>query len=154
MKTKKFIIKNIVAVAGIGAAAVTFAGCAGKEAAPTTEAGSTTVSSSETEAKKKIKVEVVNSKGETKTYEEDTTAENLREVMDELKADGDFSYDGSESGLGIFIEVVNGEKAIYGEDGAYWALYVNDEYATAGADSLTVKDGETYKIVYEKAKAE
>lgn len=150
MKTKNRIIKTIITFSAIGSAALTFAGCAGGSADSTTTAGSGSTSAA-TEEVKKVSLDVVNSKGETKHYEDKTSAKYLRGFMDELKEDGDFTYTGSESASGIFIESVNDESANYATDGAYWAIYVNGEYGNSGADTQTVKDGDEFKLVYEKA---
>ena len=72
--------------------------------------------------------------------------------MDELaETNSDFTYSGSDSEYGMMIEVINGERAVYAEDGAYWALYVNGEYGQYGADSQPVEDGAKYTWTYEKA---
>ncbi|MBR2810335.1 MAG: DUF4430 domain-containing protein [Solobacterium sp.] len=99
---------------------------------------------------KEVVVEVVNSEGNTKTYEADTDAEVLIDLMNELKDDG-FSYDGEDGEYGYFITEINGEQAIYAEDNAYWAIYVNDEYGMYGVSEQPVTNGDTYKFVYEKA---
>ena len=152
MKTKKRIIKNITLVTGLAAAAITFAGCGGgsSDATTTAASGSTTAQESSKETKR-ASLEVVNSKGESKRYEDDTDAQYLRGFMDQLQAEDDFTYTGTESASGIFIDSVNGESANYTTDGAYWAIYVNGEYGNSGADSQTVKDGDEFKLVYEKA---
>ncbi len=151
MKTKNRVLKNIVTFGGIAAAAVVFAGCAGGGGTGTTTATGSEASSETSQALKTVSLDVVNSKGETKHYEEKTDAEYLRGFMDDLQEDGDFTYSGSDSATGIFIESVNNETAIYATDGAYWAIYVNGEYGNSGADSQTVKDGDEFKLVYEKA---
>ncbi len=99
---------------------------------------------------KHITVEVVNSEGSTTGYELDTDAEFLRIAMDELHDQG-FSYDGTDSEYGIMISAINGETADYATDGAYWALYVNDEYGQYGCDSQPVTDGDKYTWKYELA---
>ena len=68
--------------------------------------------------------------------------------MDEAEG---LTYEGSDSEYGMMVEVVNGEQAIYAEDNAYWAFYVNGEYGNYGVDSQPVTDGDTYSIVYEAA---
>ena len=99
---------------------------------------------------KNITVEVVNSEGEATDYTLDTDAEFLRQAMDEL-GDKGFSYEGTDSEYGIMISTINGETADYATDGAYWSLYVNDEYGMYGADSQPVADGDKYTWKYEKA---
>ena len=68
----------------------------------------------------------------------------------ELKAKGDFTYEGSDSEYGLYIESVNGLKADYNVDKAYWAIYVNGEYGQLGADTQPVNDGDSFKLAYEK----
>ena len=101
---------------------------------------------------KNITIEVTGSNGETADYELSTDAEFLKQAMDELAADNEqFSYSGTDSEYGMMVEYVNDERALYAEDGAYWALYVNGEYGQYGVDSQPVTDGDTYTWTYEKA---
>ncbi|MBP3754058.1 MAG: DUF4430 domain-containing protein [Lachnospiraceae bacterium] len=97
---------------------------------------------------KNIVIEVKDSEGNVTSYEVTTDAEFLRQAMDEAEG---LTYDGSDSEYGMMVEVVNGEQAIYSEDNAYWAFYVNGEYGNYGIDSQPVTDGDTYSIVYEAA---
>ncbi len=99
-------------------------------------------------------LEVVDNEGQSKVYTGKTDAEFLRGVMDELAAKGDFSYEGTEGAYGLMIETVNGVTADYAKDGAYWAIYVNDEYGMYGADAQPVTDGDAFKLVYEGASAQ
>ena len=100
---------------------------------------------------KHITIEVTGSDGLTEDYTLSTDAEFLRQAMDELAAGTDFSYAGTDSEYGLMVEYVNDERALYAEDGAYWALYVNGEYGQYGCDSQPVTDGDTYTWTYEKA---
>ena len=43
---------------------------------------------------------------------------------------------------------VDGEDAVYEEDGAYWALYEGEEYAQQGVDATPATDGGRYGLVY------
>ena len=92
-------------------------------------------------------LEVVSKDGTTKTYEAATTQEFLQGAMDELVAAGDFSYE-EESGM---ILTINGERADYNEDGAYWAIYVNGEYGQFGAAEQPIADGDVYRFEYTPA---
>ena len=97
-------------------------------------------------------VEVTGESGATEEYKLSTDAEYLRIAMDELVAQGSgFSYDGTDGEYGIMIEYINGERASYTEDNAYWALYVNGEYGQNGCDTQPVMDGDVYAWKYEKA---
>ena len=56
--------------------------------------------------------------------------------------------EGDDSEYGLMIHTVDGEKASWEENGAYWALYVGEEYAMTGVDSTPVSDGDTFKLAY------
>ncbi len=102
------------------------------------------------EGSKEVTLEVVDSKGETKTYSVKTDAEYLSQLMDEVQKSGDFSYEGSVGDYGLFIETVNGETADYSVDQSYWAIYVNGDMGQYGADTQPVEDGGVYRLAYEK----
>ncbi len=98
-------------------------------------------------------IEVTGSAGKTTEYRLSTNAEYLIQAMNELSGnESDFSYSGTESEHGIFVETINGEKASYEEDGAYWALYVNGEYGQYTADAQPTEDKASYIWIYEKIK--
>ena len=97
------------------------------------------------EGSKEISIEVVNSKGESKVYELKTDALYLREAMDEAKG---LEYSGTESEYGLMVEVVNGETAIYSDNGAYWGFFVNGEYCNYGIETQPVEDGDEFQIIY------
>ena len=102
------------------------------------------------EGSKAITIEVVDSKGESEKYELKTDAEFLVEAMEEAKQQG-LTYEGEEGQYGLSISTVNGERADYTLDGAYWGFYVNDEYCNYGIEEQPVEDGDAFKIVYTKA---
>lgn len=52
--------------------------------------------------------------------------------------------------FGIYIKYVNGIRADYDIDMAYWGLKVNGEFAMTGADSVQVENGGNYELVYTK----
>ncbi len=99
---------------------------------------------------KDIRIEVTGSVGDTTEYELITDASFLKEAMDELAARGSgFSYTGSNGDYGVVVEEINGERAVFEKDGAYWALYVNGEYGQYGADTQPLSDGDDYLWKYE-----
>jgi len=49
--------------------------------------------------------------------------------------------------FGVYIESING---LAGDDNHYWALYVNGEYAQAGADQTILSQGDRIEFRYEK----
>ena len=91
----------------------------------------------------RITVEVVHADESTNEYTYITEADMLGTVLlDEGLVEG---YEGE---YGLVIESVEGEQAIYEEDGAYWSLLIDGEYAQTGADSTPVEEGTVYSLVY------
>ncbi len=99
------------------------------------------------EGTKAYVVEVVDKDGQKTEWTGKTDAEYLKDLMEEITADG-FSYDGYDSDYGFYITKINGIEADYDKDGAYWAIFVNDEYGSYGADQQPVTDGDTYRFEY------
>lgn len=92
---------------------------------------------------KEITVTVVHGNGESKDFVYHTDAEFLGTVLTENNL-----VEGVMGPYGLEIKVVDGEKADYTEDNAYWSLYEGEEYATTGADGLVIADGGHYRLVY------
>ena len=97
---------------------------------------------------KSITIEVVNSVQESEVYELNTDAEFLRQAMDEAEG---LTFSGAESEFGLMIDTVNGERADYTLDGAYWSFTVNGEYSNYGIDTQPIMDGDVFGIVYTPA---
>jgi hypothetical protein len=55
---------------------------------------------------------------------------------------------GEKSEFGLMVKEVNGVTADYDKDKAYWAFYVDGEYATAGVDTTDREQGRAYSFVY------
>ena len=92
---------------------------------------------------KTIAVTVIHSDGSEKQFQYRTDEEYLGPVLLAEKL-----VEGENSQYGLTIYVVDGEKADWNENQSYWALYVGEEYATTGADSTPVGDGDHFKLVY------
>lgn len=90
---------------------------------------------------KSVSIEIVGADGESKFYELSTHADYLKAAMEE--ADG-LTYE-AENGM---VMVINGERADYNLDKAYWAFYVNGEYCNYGIADQPVNDGDQFKIEY------
>ena len=90
--------------------------------------------------------EVVNEAGESETQEITTNAQT---VGDALLEEG--LIEGDEGDYGLYVTAVHGITLDYAKDGAYWAFYVNGEYAQAGVDQTDIEDGGAYSFKYEKA---
>ena len=92
---------------------------------------------------KTITVEVVHKNGETKTFTITTTAATLRGALDQENL-----VEGEEGQFGLYIKVVDGERADYDTDKAYWGVYKGDEYLMTGIESTKIADGDLYRLVY------
>ena len=101
-----------------------------------------------TEGLKVVSVEVIDSKGQSEIYETSTDALYLREVLDEIEG---ITYGETVNGFGPMVTEVCGERAVYEENGAYWAFYVNGEYCSYGISDQPVNDGDLFRIEYTRA---
>ncbi len=92
---------------------------------------------------KTFTVEVVHADGSSKSFTYHTDEEYLGTV---LEAEGLIAGEMGPYGLTIFE--VDGERAVWEENGAYWAIFVNGEYGTTGVDITPVNDGDAFKLEY------
>lgn len=99
---------------------------------------------------KNVTLAVVDDQGGRTEYSCKTDAEYLQDLMTELEADG-LTFDGEDSSYGLMIDTVNGVRADYEADGAYWYFYVNGEACMNGISTEPVHDGDAFEIVYTKA---
>ena len=60
---------------------------------------------------------------------------------------------GDTTEYGLYIKTVNGVTLDYDADGAYWAFYINGEYASTGVDATNIEAGATYTLKAEAAAA-
>lgn len=127
MKNKKTLLAvlALVLVAGVLAAAYYFT-------RPKTQAGGKTFT-----------VTVVHSDGTEKTFTYTSDGEYLGAVLQAEKL-----ITGTPGEFGLYMDSVDGETASWEENGAYWAFYVGEEYATASIDLTPITDGAVYKLVY------
>ena len=58
--------------------------------------------------------------------------------------------EGDQGAYGLYVKKVNGIRADFDKDGAYWALYKNGEMSMTGVDTTKIADGEHYEFVYSK----
>lgn len=89
---------------------------------------------------------VVNLDGSEKTFDIKTEANTVGEALLAEKL-----ISGEVGQYGLMVDTVNGIKYEYNADGAYWAFYVNGEYAMSGVDTTEIVDGTTYSFVATKA---
>lgn len=97
------------------------------------------------EGSKEIVIKVVDSYERVITYELKTYAKYLKEAMDEAEG---LTYSGTEGDFGMMVDTVNGVRADYTLDGAYWSFLINDEYCNYGISEQPIEDGDVCSIVY------
>ena len=100
------------------------------------------------EGSKEIVIKVVDSDEKVTTYELKTDAKYLKEAMDEAEG---LTYSGTEGDFGMMVDTVNGVRADYTLDGAYWSFLINDEYCNYGISEQPIEDGDVCSIVYTSA---
>ncbi len=54
--------------------------------------------------------------------------------------------DGYESTYGLYVTTVNGITADWDTENAYWAFFINGEYATTGVDATEITPDATYEM--------
>ena len=59
--------------------------------------------------------------------------------------------EGDVSEFGLMVHHVNGLRADYVEDGAWWAFYINGEMAMTGVDSTEIEEGVIYAFIFTEA---
>ena len=97
------------------------------------------------EGMKSVTIEVVMADETSTVYEVSTDGEYLIDAMNE--ADG-LTFAGEDGIYGLSISSVNGVRADYTLDGAYWAFYVGGEYCNYGVSEQPIEDGDSFSIVY------
>ena len=91
---------------------------------------------------KTFTVIVTHGDGSEKTFAYSTDAEKLGAF---LEAEGLIDSQGADAGM---FHTVDGEKADWGINKSYWALYEGDTYANQGIYDTDIIDGAVYKLVY------
>jgi len=89
-----------------------------------------------------LELAITFSDGRTEAYRIWTDAENVGAAMSEH---GMIALDSA----GMIVDIC-GETADWDADSAYWAFYVNGDYAMAGADDTPIDAGCNYAFVYTK----
>jgi len=97
------------------------------------------------EGSKQVTVLIIHKDGTEKKLEYGTDLEFLADLL--LEKELVTGYASEE--YGFTIESVDGVTADWNVDGAYWALYEGDAYATTSAAGIVLTDGGVYKLVYE-----
>ena len=97
---------------------------------------------------KSITITVVDNEGNEKVYKVTTDAEVLSEAFQDAEG---LSVEGEDAEYGLVVDTVNGLRADYTKDGAYWSFLVNGEYSNYGVDTQPVQNGDEFRIVYTPA---
>lgn len=100
------------------------------------------------EGSKSITITVVDKDGKETVYAVKTDAEYLRGAFADAKG---LTVEGAESDYGLMVDTVNGQRADFNKDGAYWSFLVNGEYCNYGVDEQVVMDQDEFRIVYTPA---
>ena len=90
---------------------------------------------------KLVTVEVVDDRGASSSYEVTTDALYLQQVMEQAEGLTFEMADG-------MVHTINGLRADYVLDGAYWGFFVNGDYCNYGIDQQPVEDADRFSIVY------
>lgn len=131
-------VLSLILALMIAASALILVSCSEKKQDPSSDP-------SVAENKYTITFVMVDDKGESHNYTISTGSDNLREALE-----GENLISGSETGYGLMVDTVCGIRADYSKDGAYWALYIGENYAMTGVDDTKLTDGGVYKFVYTK----
>jgi len=94
------------------------------------------------EEKLAITVTVVHKDKSEKEFEIETSCSNLGEALFE---EGIVNEEEYKSG---FYTVIDGERADYNKDNAYWWIKENGSDATTGANDIELEDGDKFEFIY------
>ena len=122
------------------------AGCGGSERTGEAETEAVSMEGGTLgEGEKSFPLSVVDGEGKETQFEIRTDREFVGEALEELGL-----IAGEEGEYGLYVKTVNGITVDYDRDGAYWAFYVDDAYASAGVDATAIEEGSSYALKVEK----
>ena len=140
-------MKKLLAILLALVLALSLCAC-GKQAYTESEAFSdgAVISIHEGEPTKTFTVEILDKDQNKTTVTVKTDLDTVGEVLQQAGLLG-----GEQGEYGLYIHSVNGIPADYEKDQAYWAFYVNGEYALTGVDMTESEDGAVYTFAWESA---
>lgn len=94
----------------------------------------------------KFSFTVTDLEGKETVFEINTNKKTVGEALLELEL-----IKGEEGNPGLLVNTVNSKTLDYNKDGAYWAFYIDGEYATSGVDTTEIVSGTSYAFKAEKA---
>lgn len=145
---KKSSLRKLLAIIGcmvlIAAMALVMTGCGSKEetAAPTEAATAVTELGQGATTFDFTVEDLDGTKTSFKIHTDETTVGAALIGVDLLK--------GEDGPYGLYVHEVNGIRAVYEEDGTYWAFYVNGEYGMTGVDMTDIEPDTAYAFVKTK----
>lgn len=77
------------------------------------------------------------------------TVKTDKNIVGEALAENEI-VSGEEGPYGLYITHVNGIRAVYEEDGAYWGFMKDGEYMNTGVDQTEIENNAQYELVYTK----
>lgn len=89
--------------------------------------------------------EVLDAEGSTLSYHIHTDKSTVGKALLQLGI-----IDGEPGDYGLYVKSVNGIVADYETNGAYWAFYINGNYAASGVDLTEINENDVYSFRYEK----
>lgn len=95
------------------------------------------------EGSKTITVTVKDHEGKAVVFTIKTDAETVGDALMEHDL-----IAGDQGAYGLYVKVVNGLRADYDKDRAYWGFNINGEGAMTGVDMTEITDGGNYELVY------
>ena len=131
----KFVL-SVLSLVLIVAMALTFSACGNDSNTNTGDA----------KVEKTFVFKVVQLDGSEKSFDIKTDAKTVGEALVAEKL-----ISGEQGDYGLMVDTVNGIKYDYNADGAYWAFYVNGEYAMSGVDTTEIDETAVYSFVATKA---
>ena len=149
---KTNILKNLFAlvlvICLVAAMTFTLASCGNEEenitGADTQTSIDTAVdSAAKNDEKITITVKIKGSDGNVTDFVITTAEEFLRGALEQENL-----IEGEDGPYGMYIKVVNGERADYDKDGAYWSFLKDGEYLMSGVDTTPIADGDVFSIEY------
>lgn len=139
-KTWKILVSTLLCMTML----LGIAGCGKKGADDLWENAKYTEDAMLGEGEKTVKV-VVEAENKKVTFTIATDQEMLGDALLENEL-----ITGENSEYGLYIKSVNGIKADYDKDKAYWGFYKDGEYMMTGVDTTAFAEGDQYELVYTK----
>lgn len=150
---RKTSLSGVLCMVLIAAMALTATGCSTtKSESPSNQTESSTILRHERdtihqlgEGQTTFSLTVVDLAGEEFAFEISTDAETVGKALAEVDL-----ISGEDGPFGVMVTTVNGIRLVY-EEGAYWAFYVDGEYAMTGVDETPIEAGKDYSFRATKA---